>query len=482
MTGILRRIFSVNHMLKPNQRTDNDLPESKEVYSVALRTAWPSMLECFLVGLIGMCDTVMVGALGGTLGDDAIAGVGITGQPRMILLAAIFSLNVGVTAVIARRKGENNREKANETLMQSLIVCFIIVTLMGVLGFVFARPLMLFAGARENTRILDFAVQYFQITSIGFVFSSLSMVMNAAQRGVGNTKISMYTNITANVINVIFNYLLINGNFGFPKLMVEGAAIATVMGQVVAFIICVINLTIGAKEDRFLKLKFKFSNLKLKYETLKGVINVSLSAFVEQICMRIGFFTYVRLVAGLDSPAVPAMATYTICMSLQNMSFTFGDGLSIASSSLVGRSLGAERPDMAIIYGKTSQRIAFMISSVLFFIFVFGRYFFIGLFTDTDAVIKMGVVIIILIAVSSPFQTSQVVVNGSLRGAGDTKFVAMISFVSITFVRPIITWLLCYPLGLGLAGAWLSLIFDQMTRFILGFWRFSKGKWTAKKV
>jgi Na+-driven multidrug efflux pump len=94
----------------------------------------------------------------------------------------------------------------------------------------------------------------------------------------------------------------------------------------------------------------------------------------------------------------------------------------------------------------------------------------------------MGVVIIILIAVSSPFQTSQVVVNGSLRGAGDTKFVAVISFVSITFVRPIITWVLCYPMGLGLPGAWLSLIFDQMLRFVLGFWRFSQGKWTTKKV
>ena len=482
MAGILRRIFSVNYMLKPKQRTDNALPKSKEAYSIALKTAWPSMLECFLVGLIGMCDTVMVGALGGTLGDDAIAGVGITGQPRMILFAAIFSLNVGVTAVIARRKGEDDQKRANETLMQSLIVCFFIVIAMGIFGFFFARPLMLFAGAKEDTRILEFAVQYFQITSIGFVFSSLGLVINAAQRGVGNTRISMYTNIIANLVNLVFNYLFIGGNFGFPRLEVRGAAIATAMGNFVMFAICIINVTIDAKEESFLKLKFKISNLKLKLETLKGVINVSSSAFVEQICMRIGFFLYVKMVAGLDSPAVPAMTTYTICMSLQNMSFTFGDGLSIASSSLVGRSLGAERPDMAIIYGKTSQRLAFLVSSVLFFIFIFGRYFFMGLFTDTEAVIKMGVVIIILIAVSSPFQTSQVVLNGSLRGAGDTKFVAVVSFISITFVRPIVTWVLCYPMGLGLAGAWLSLIVDQMTRLAFGFWRFAQGKWTTKKV
>ena len=105
-----------------------------------------------------------------------------------------------------------------------------------------------------------------------------------------------------------------------------------------------------------------------------------------------------------------------------------------------------------------------------------------GLFTSTPEVIRMGAVILILIGVSSPFQLSQVVLNGSLRGAGDTKFVAAISFVSITFVRPIVTWVLCYPLGLGLVGAWLSLIFDQMVRLILSFRRFTKGKWTAKKV
>ena len=216
MNAILRRIFSVGNMLKPNQHTGEKLPASKEVYSIALKTAWPSMLETFLAGLVGLFDTVMVGALGGTLGDDAIAGVGITGQPRMILFAAIFSLNIGVTAVVARRRGEEDKKKANETLMQSLIVCFFIVVVMGALGFFFARPLMLLAGAKEGTRILDFAVQYFKITSIGFVFSSLGLVMNAAQRGSGNTRISMYTNITANVVNLVFNYLLINGNFGFP--------------------------------------------------------------------------------------------------------------------------------------------------------------------------------------------------------------------------------------------------------------------------
>ena len=482
MVNIIRRFFSVNYMLKSNQYTDDTLPKSKEVYGMTMRTAYPSIIETFLIGLMGLFSNIMVGALGGTLGDNAIAAVGITGQPRMILFACVFSLNVGVTAVVARRKGEENRQKANETLSQSLVVCLIIVILMAIIGNTYARPLMLLAGAREGTQILDFSVQYFQITSIGFIFSSLAMVMNAAQRGVGNTKISMVSNLTADTTSLIFNYLLIDGNLGFPRLAVKGAAISMLIGNIVAFSMCLINLTVAAKEDRFLKLKFKPSNFILKADTLKGVANVSLSALVEQVCMRIGFFTYARLVAGLDSPTMPVLTTYTVCMNLQNMSFTFGDGLNIATSSLVGRSLGAKRPDMAIVYGKSSQRIGLAISSVLMCIFIFGRYPLIGLFTNTEKVLQMGGVIMILIAFACPFQISQVVFNGSLRGAGDTKFVAVTSFVSITFIRPIATWILCYPMGLGLTGAWLSLIIDQMIRFTASFWRFSKGEWTKKTV
>jgi putative MATE family efflux protein len=357
------------------------------------------------------------------------------------------------------------------------MVCLIIIVVMGTFGTIFSRQLMVFAGAQEGTRILEFATDYFRITMIGFAFSSLGMVMNAAQRGSGNTRISMYTNIAANLVNVTFNYLLIGGQFGFPRLEVRGAAIATVMGQIVMFIICVVNVSTG---DKFLKLRFR--EFKPDKEILKSLFNVSFSAFVEQIFMRIGFFTYARLIAGLNTPTVPAIATYTICMNMQNMSFTFGDGLSIASSSLVGRSLGAKRPDMAIVYGKVAQRIALMIASVLLVIFIIGRYFFIGLFTETPKVIEMGVIIVILIAISSPFQLSQVVLSGSLRGAGDTKFVAVVSFISITFVRPVLTWLFCYPLGIGLPGGWISLIIDQGVRLAFSFWRFTKGEWTKKKV
>ncbi|MEG0692614.1 MAG: MATE family efflux transporter, partial [Oscillospiraceae bacterium] len=132
----------------------------------------------------------------------------------------------------------------------------------------------------------------------------------------------------------------------------------------------------------------------------------------------------------------------------------------------------------AIVYGKTGQRIAFLVSTVLFFIFLFGGKFLVSLFSNDQEVLALGAIIMVIIAFSTHSQTSQVVVSGCLRGAGDTKFVALTSLVSIGLIRPTLTYLLCYPFGFGLIGAWIALFFDQLLRLLLSFKRFSGGKWT----
>ncbi len=169
-------------------------------------------------------------------------------------------------------------------------------------------------------------------------------------------------------------------------------------------------------------------------------------------------------------------------MNIVNISFAFGDGLGIASSALVGQNLGAKRADIAIIYGKSTQRISLTVGIIFTFIFVLGKSFLVSLFTNDAAVIAAGVNIMLIIALTSPIMTSNVVISGSLRGAGDTKFVAYTSFISIGILRPGATWLFCYPLGMGLIGAWFAFSADQCLRFIINYARFLKGDWTKIKI
>ena len=464
----LQRIFSTKYMVKEKDRV-GEIPSSKEAYKKTFNLAWPSMTESVLVCLTGAVDTMMVGSIS----PEAISAVGITNQPKFILLSLIFSLNVGITAVIARRKGEQDQDGANRCMKQSIIVAFILAILLFLLGNLIAEPLLRFAGAGED--YLADAVLYFRIIMVGIFFNSIGLAINAAQRGVGNTRISMTTNMTANIVNVIFNYFLINGACGFPKWGVMGAAVATALGNFVAFLMALGSIL---PKKRYLSL---FSGAKWRFDrhTMGSVTKVGLSACAEQVAMRVGFFVYSKLVAGLGT--IP-FATHQVCMNILSISFGFGDGLSVASATLVGQSLGAKRPDMARLYASVCQRIALIISTVLFILFIVFRRECVGLFTTDAAIIEQGSILMIIIAFTTHAQTSQVIITGALRGAGDAMYVALTSLISIAIVRPTFTWLLCYPVGLGLIGAWYGVLIDMFLRLIINFSHFKRGSWTTIKL
>ncbi len=310
--------------------------------------AWPCVVEAVLLAMVNVVDTIMVG----TLGTNAIAAVGVTGQPRFLLMALPIALNVGLNSVGARRKGEQDRTGA-------------------------------------EAHYIDDAVSYFQIVALGLLFQIINLAINAVQRSVGNTKITMRTNVTSNVVNVIMNYILINGAFGFPKLGVRGAAIATLLGTIVAF--------------------------------------------------------------------------------------------AMAAAALVGQRLGAKDVEGARTFGAIGQKIAFGVSTILVFIF-FGRYGLMGLYTTDQEVIALGANILIIMSACTHLQTSQIVYNGCLRGAGDSRYVALISLLGVTIVRPVSTYLFCYPFGFGVYGAWISLFLDQLIRVILAVRRFYGNKWSTIKL
>lgn len=465
---LLHKLFSTKCMVREKDCV-GEIPASKEAYKKTFNLAWPSMTESVLVCLTGAVDTMMVG----TISPQAISAVGITNQPKFILLSLIFSLNVGITAVIARRKGEQDQDSANRCMKQTLIVAFLLAILLFLLGNLIAEPLLRFAGAGED--IISDAVLYFRIIMVGIFFNSIGLAINAAQRGVGNTRISMTTNLTANIVNVIFNYFLINGACGFPKWGIMGAAVATALGNFIAFLMAVASIV---PKKRYLSL---FSKAKWRFDrhTMGSVSKVGFSACAEQVAMRIGFFLYAKIVAGLGT--IP-FATHQVCMSIMSISFGFGDGFSVASATLVGQSLGSKRPDMARIYASICQRIALIISTVLFVLFIVFRYEIVGLFTTDQIIIQEGAVLMIIMAFTTHAQTSQVIITGALRGAGDAMYVAMTSLLSIGIVRPALTWLLCYPVGLGLPGAWIGVMLDQFMRLGINFSHFKKGRWTTIKL
>lgn len=457
-------LYSPKYWMK-KEKIIGEVPSVKTIYGNAMHVAWPSMVEYILVYMVSIVDTVMVS----TLGTSAIAAVGITTQPKHIIFALFASLNIGVTAVVARRKGEGDPTHANDCLRQGLFITIIMSIVLSGLTIIFMRPFLLFAGAGLD--IIDDAIAYFTIIMLGYIFSTVSMLINAAQRGSGNTQISMRTNLTANLVNVVFNFLLIGGNLGFPRLGIRGAAIATVIGNMVG---CGMSIASVLKKDGFLKLSFRHF-FKIDFQSMKMVLIIGSGAAFEQLCMRIGFFTFAKLAAGLGTLQ---FAVHQIGMNIVNIASGAGEGISAAASSLVGQNLGKKRPDMAFIYTKTLQRVAIVVSAVISVIYITCARPLAMMYSKDETVISMALPIFYLIAIITMGETLQKVYSGSLRGAGDTKFVAILSLVSISIVRPFIAWFLCYQCNFGLVGIWSAIIVDQYTRFIAGYIRFNTDKWT----
>lgn len=466
----MTRLFSSEGMSR-KLKLHGDVPTTKTLYKDFLKMAWPAIVESVLMSFVNIVDTMMVA----NCGTNAVAAVGITTQPRMIFYAVFFALSVAVTAIVSRRKGQDDREGANKCLSQSMGLITVLAVILCGTAIVVAEPLLYFAGANEDTIVQS--TEYYRITMIGLMFTSFGMIINAAQRGSGNTKLSMRTNVVANVTNIIFNALLINGLFGFPELGVTGAAIATLIGNIASFGMSLFSLF---QKGKYLYFDFK-GMVVWNISQLRTIGKVVLGASTEQIVMRVGFFVFAKVVAELGTAEI---ATHTICMNIMLLSFASGDGLSVAASALIGQNLGKQRPDLASLYAKAGQRIGVLVSIMLCLLFTFFGGFIVELFVAVDDpdyafVMETGRILTFFIAVISPGQISQVVYNGALRGAGDTKYVAVTSMVSIGVFRTLLAFVLCKFTPLGIYGAWLSLVADQYVRLIFSSYRFISGKWST---
>ena len=464
--GIIKRFFDTKYFLR-QELIQGELPDNKSIYKRAYDIAWPSALETMLVSLIGSMDMIIVSGLGAS----AIAAVGITNQPKFILMCPVLALNTGVTVLVARRKGENKQEDANRILRSALSISIILSFVLSVIGFIFAREINLFAGANED--YIDLAVVFFRFIMIGNFFTLVGLTITSAQRGAGNTKISMKTNLTANIINIVLDYFLVNGIWIFPKWGVMGDAVSTMIGNIVA---CLIAIYSVSRPGGFLYASLKQDWIPHK-ESLQQIFKVSSPSFIEQVFIRIGFFTYSRAIADLGTLD---FATHQVCMNVMHFTFSIGEGLSIASSSLVGQSLGAKRADLAMIYSKALQRIGLLTSIILGILIAITRVPILMLFSQGDAsIVQMGDAVMLVLAVTVSMQVIQVITMGALRGAGDIKFVAILMILSVTILRPSLTYLLAYGLRFGLIGAWFAVLTDQIIRNITSQIRFSKGNWSS---
>ena len=228
------------------------------------------------------------------------------------------------------------------------------------------------------------------------------------------------------------------------------------------------------KPDSFLYVWLRNTKPCFNRGIFAAMYKVASGAFIEQVFLRIGFFLYAVIVAHLGTDA---FAAHQIGMNIIGISFAVGDGLGAAGITLVGQNLGRGRSDLAKIYGIFCQRIGLICSLCIALCYAVSGSAVYRSFSSAPVILNYGSVIMKLIALIVILQVAQVIYGGCLRGAGDTRYTAMVSLISVAIIRPFSGWLFVYPLGMGLIGAWLGLTLDQFMRFMLTRLRFKSGKW-----
>ncbi len=447
------------------------IKHDKTIIKTSLAMALPSMLEMFFVCLAGLIDSLMVSSLG----SDAVAAVGLTNQPRFLGLSVFMALNVSVSALVARRFGEKKRDDANAVFTTAFVFMLVMCAVISSVMVYFADFIIRFCGSTPETQADS--VSYFKIIMSGIIFTTVQMCINSAQRGCGNTKITMRTNVTANMVNMVFNYLLIGGKFGFPALGIKGAAIATVFGY---FVSCVMSIVSVLGKKVYVSIPYIIKNKILpRIKTFVNIIKLGYSVFLEQLLIRIGFMLTAIMAAkqGMDS-----MAAHQVVMNILSLSFAFGDGLQTASVALIGRSLGEKNADKAWEYGNACQFIGGVISVILVAIYLVGGRAGLELFFDEKHIVDIGVSILYIAIFTVLFQVRQIIYMGCLRGAGDTFYTAMTSMICVTFIRTFVSYMGAYVFHLSIVGIWLGILADQVFRLVFGYIRYKKGNWVNIKI
>ena len=460
---MLSNMFSVESMIDNNMK-QGKIPKSSAVYKDYWNVALPAALEGVFLNIMLLADLAMVGRLG----IAQVAAVGVSSQPRMIFQILGGAIAVGVTAVVARRKGEKDIDGMNSCIKQSLLLVTMIYTVLLGLSLLYVREIAWVCGANEE--YIKYAVIYLRYILVSSFFRVLFAPLMSAQVGVGNTKLVMYCNLIGNIINVVLNYALIFGKFGLPRMEMAGAGLATAIGNAIIFLLLLKSVIRGKNGIDILKK----GSWKFKKSVMKPLLNISSSSFLERSWERVGLFIFVRLIAALGTVA---MGVHHFCIVMWDLYYYFGMGMGTASASFSGRKLGEGRKDMAIIYTKVAQRSGLIVSMIGCVIFLWVREPAFNFFLSSSESIRLGVAVMGIVAMLIIPQTYAQVSSGVLRGAGDNRFIAVYALFVSGILRPLCAYVFAFGLGLGLPGMWLALLVDESLKMLLTRYRIKKGIW-----
>jgi putative MATE family efflux protein len=457
-------LATVHEALRGSHGDFTEGPVGRAVVLLAI----PMVLEMALESVFAVVDVFWVSKLGAA----AVATVGLTESMLSLLYALAIGLAMAATAMVARRIGERDRERAARTAVQAIALGVLIAVPLGLAGALLAPRLLGWMGAAPD--VVASGSRFTAVMLGGNIVIVLLFLINAIFRGAGDAAVAMRVLWLANAINLVLDPCLIFGWGPFPALGVTGAAVATTTGRGIA--VCVQLATLARGTGR---LAIRREHLRLDPKTMLALMRLSGSAMVQSLIGTASWIGLVRILSGFGSAA---LAGYTIAIRIVIFALLPSWGMSNAAATLVGQNLGAKEPGRAArsVFLAGLYNMTFLGVAGLGF-FLFPRAL-VGLFTTDSAVVSVATEGLRILAAGFLFYAWGMVLVQSFNGAGDTWTPTVINFFVFWLWEIPLAWVLAVRLGLGPRGVFLAITVAFSTLAVVGGLLFRRGKWKEKKV
>ena len=430
--------------------------------------AVPMILELVMESTFAVVDIYFVGRLGAS----AVATVGLTETYLFLLYSIGIGLAMAVTAIVARRIGEKDKDQAGITAVQSIFLAVLVSIPFALIGILFARDLLALMGG--DAWALEHGYRYTQWMLGGNAVIILLFVINSIFRGAGDAAIAMRVLWIANGCNMILDPVLIFGLGPFPQLGIEGAAIATNIGRGVGVSVQLWTLFRGGKHICVLG-----SYLQLHAKVIADIVRTSLGGVGQMVVAMTSWIFVMRIIAEFGSQAV---AGATIALRIMMFTLMPAWGMSNAVATLVGQNLGAQKPDRAerSVWVTGFWNMLFLVGVSIFY-FMFSESL-VGIFTNDQDVVRIGGKWLTIVSYSYFVYAWWMVAVQAFNGAGDTGTPTKINLVFFWLIQIPLSHLLGKALGLGYTGVFWAIFLSETSVGLFTLWLFTRGKWKTVRV
>ncbi len=418
---------------------------------------------------VAFADNIMVGQLG----TAELAAVSLGNSFVFIAMSLGIGFSTAITPLVAEADGAGSIANGKSALKHGLVLCTILgISLFGII--LLCKPLMFHM--EQPAEVVELAIPYLDLVAFSLVPLIIFQAFKQFSEGLSQTKYPMYATVLSNVLNIVINYLLIFGSFGFPKLGIVGAAIGTLVSRFV--MVAHIWYLLKGKE-KFQPYITKFNFRRIEKKVMQKIISLGFPSAL-QMFFEVAIFTAAMWLSGVLGKN--AQAANQIALNLSSMTFMVGMGLSVAAMIRVGNQKGLQNFKDLRRIAESIFFLTLLLEIVFAAIFLLGRHWLPTIYLDVDDIVNQmdntEVIVIAakLLLVAAFFQISdgiQVVVLGALRGLQDVKIPTFITFIAY--------WLIGFPVSyyFGLftdfksTGIWLGLLLGLTASAVMLYIRFN---------